>query len=167
MTTDSTDMLDNVKKHMISVVLDGFGARRFIDNNKLDGARKRVHEHVLPALILAIKKDDPEYDCVNDPAGDNSDATSRDAVKAYIAELEREKAYLQKYDPYGDYYHMMFQHGSESCFLDELKLAMQRDDPSYEPDWAPGLVESGRDRDGQSFEIPWPPPIAAGHGHTH
>lgn len=126
------DQLAHTKEFLIDVALSGFGARRFVGHNELDAARRFVHERAVPDLNSAILRDDPHYN--PDPAADATEATSTAAVKAYVAELQRDKVALDKYDEHhtGHIYAVMF-NPAFGCFLDELIAAVQLDDPSWEP----------------------------------
>lgn len=126
------DQLAHTKAFLIDVALSGFGSRRFIGHNELDAPRKFVHERAVPDLNYAILQDDPAYD--PNPGASVTEAKSMNAVKAYVRELQRDKAALEKYDEHhtGHIYSLMF-NPTAGCFLDELIAAIQRDDPSWNP----------------------------------
>lgn len=124
-----TDKLAHVKAFFVSVSLDGFGVRRFMAPEKLDPARKYMQEHAVQLLYLAIVEDDPDYNPTRDP----TNAKTTTAVRAYVAEAERDRQFLQRYDPYGELYHLMFAPGQEGCFLGGLIEALQADDPDWRP----------------------------------
>lgn len=123
------DKLAHVKEFFVSVALDGFGIRRFAAPERLDPARRYMQQHAVQLLLKAILEDDPSYD----PAGKPSVSKTSLAVRAYVAEVERDKQFLERYDPYGELFHLMFAPGQEGCFLGELTAALQADDPDWRP----------------------------------
>lgn len=128
------DKLANVKAFLVSVALDGFGSRRFIaDESWLDEGHKYISEVACPGLYAAVMQDDPGYD----PQGVATEAASDSAVKAFIDQLEAEKAVIARVAPGGRVWQMMYVPSQYGCFFEDLIAAMRADDPSYRPDTTP------------------------------
>lgn len=122
-----TDQLANVKALFKSVTLDGFGARKYVGHDRLDGARNFLHTIVMPKLWQAILADDPAYD----PLGDATEAQGTGAVRLFVSCLECFREFESLAHPGEDIWHIFFQSGPEGCFYDDLVTALAQDDPQW------------------------------------
>ncbi|WP_029923850.1 hypothetical protein [Nocardia otitidiscaviarum] len=128
------DRLKHVKEFYYSLALDGFGIRRHIGFDSLPDDIKYVHNKVMPALYKAILADDPDYD----PQGFHFDgkpgteAQGTGGVRWFIELLEAHKAFLELSEYHGDLYTRLYRSdGQYSCFLDDLRAALYKDDPEW------------------------------------
>lgn len=124
-----TDQLANVKKLLEAVALDGFGTRKYCDYSQMTSAQKYLHEHIAPALYVAVKLDDPAYEPFKNP----SKATSTAAVKHFVWELARDGQAFYRADVATYTGHLVF-NPAGGCFFDDLVAAVCADDPQWVPD---------------------------------
>lgn len=140
------DQLHHVKAFFLDAGLAGFGARRWMANDRLPDDVRRIFDRVLPALHDAIATHDPAwtYSAIDaeihagrwmgdPPAGSLSAATGTDAVRWYVELLEGGQAWMELCgaegsDLYERLFHSSAAHGS---FLDDLRAALRADDPTW------------------------------------
>ena len=122
-----TDQLAPVKALFTTVTLDGFGARKYVALERLDGARKFLHQFVTPALWRAILTDDPAYD----PLGEPTEAHATAAVRWFVSWLECFREWERLAHPGEEIWHVLFASGPEGCFYDDLVTALTADDPEW------------------------------------
>lgn len=122
-----TDRLAHVKSLFKAVALDGFGVRKYVAAERLDGGRRFLHQVVMPKLWQAILADDPAYD----PLGDATEAQSTGAVRLFVSFLECHREFERLGHPGEDIWHVMYQPGQEGCFYADLVAALALDDPNW------------------------------------
>ena len=130
------DKLASIKKLFVRVGFSGFGARDFVDPDRLPLEYKFLHQHLLPWLYWSIKADCPDFDMDKALAGeDTSVATSIETVKRYITEVARDAVALRRIDPTHPCWHIAFEPSQQSCYFDDLVKALLADNPDWVPDY--------------------------------
>lgn len=128
------DKLAHVKTFFFSVALDGFGIRRHIGIDALGDDVKALHNRIVPALFHAIQADDPAYDphgCHFDGKA-STEARGTGGVRWFVELLEANRAFMELTgEAYGPLYERLYRPGQHSCFLDDLTVALRRDDPEW------------------------------------
>lgn len=129
-----TDRLANVKQMFFETAAAGFGARRYINMDRMRDDFKYLHNKALPALYAAIRADDPDYDphaeYVDGKAP--SEATGIGGVVWYVQIMEQLRAQMADLDKNSDTYHLLFQSSQQDgCFLDDLTAALDKDAPNW------------------------------------
>ncbi len=145
-----TDKLAHVKSLFKAVALDGFGVRKYVALERLDGGRRFLHQVIAPKLWQAILADDPAYD----PLGDATEASGTGAVRLFVSFLECHREFERLGHPGEEIWHVMYEPGQEGCFFDDLVTALEVD----EPGWAPAPFET---------HLPAVYPSLHQHPHSH
>lgn len=122
-----TDKLAHVKSLFKAVALDGFGVRKYVALERLDGGRRFLHHVVLPKLWQAILADDPLWD----PLGDATEAAGTGATRLFISLLECHREFERLGHRGEEIWHLMYEPGQEGCFMDDLVAALRADDPDW------------------------------------